>query len=880
MKPIDLRLHGACLAFLLVACGDDDPRPPRDTDAAGDVGDTAGPDGDITPEDSADSDATDDTGETANPWGAPLDPTSPWPKFRRDLAQTGRSDVTPTPDDAIAPWVVKTGKGIFSTPVIDAAGNVYIGSADRFFYALDAAGEERWRFETGEIIDSSALLDDAGRVIFGSGDGHVYALDRDDGDELWRFEADDPATLGSFIRWFEGNVAMLPDGTLVAPNDNFCTYAIHRESGEKRWCFSTLDQTWSLPAVDAATGRLYIGNNFYFGQNVYAVDPATGESLWSASALGSVAASPLLLGDRVVVGGFDGFVRAFATDDGDELWATPVRDHVYASPAAAADGTIIQPGADGTVYALAPDDGRVLWAYDIGAPIRSSPAIDGAGHIYLGAGDGRLWVLEPDGELAWALQLVEEDRNDLNASPALGRDGVVIAGESGEIFFVPWGFCLRAAEAANPDCLRGPGEQLPDDGVALYATTRFGTVVPTLEVAVEPNEALVLSLVQRAAGDTTLAVIDEASLVVEVDPNIAHSVVVAGDRRFVTIVPEEPWADADGGADVSGRAGSAGPPGIVSVRVTGRSLVAPFERSGLKLSGGTPGETFDQTLALTVHARGESAFPMAIPAAAGDVHGVWELARLAAPMPTILPSYNQIGFDSVHYLVGLVGSPGPGRAWAWAIGGRPTSDGTVVDAASRVRFPLVVSWEGDMLTLDNQVGFGIDFNGFTLPFSRFRVAGTITSEGAGAQAFGVFAQAICGEIDFYGTFLRQLGFCNPESDILAAAGAVELIAVDGRRVPPAGVGEVTWSRADDAGDTTVTATLPGATLIASEHNLGVLVVDGAGAPLRCAYVERTTVELDGAGHPTAVSVVCPGGAAAAQAWLMVDTSAVAHTPSL
>ena len=189
----------AGLALALLACGDDDRVPSNDADVAVDSADTAGGDGDATG-DTSDTEA-DTVDAVANPWGAPLDPTSPWPKFRRDLAQTGRSDVVPTPDDTLAPWVFRTGKGIFSTPVIDGAGNVYLGSADRYFYALDAAGEELWRFETGEIIDSSALLDDAGRVIFGSGDGHVYALDRDDGAELWRFEADDPVpALGKPLR--------------------------------------------------------------------------------------------------------------------------------------------------------------------------------------------------------------------------------------------------------------------------------------------------------------------------------------------------------------------------------------------------------------------------------------------------------------------------------------------------------------------------------------------------------------------------------------------------------------------------------------------------------------------------------------------------------
>ncbi len=180
-----------------------------------------------------------------------------------------------------------------------------------------------------------------------------------------------------------------------------------------------------------------------------------------------------------------------------------------------------------------------------------------------------------------------------------------------------------------------------------------------------------------------------------------------------------------------------------------------------------------------------------------------------------------------------------------------------------------------MVTMDNKVGFGIDFNGFTLPFARFRVAGTIDPNGAGAQAFSVFAQAICEQIDFYGTFLRQLGFCNPESDILAAAGAVELLLIDDAMTPTPAGGTMTWSRAVDGPSQAITATLSGSTLVAADHNLGILVVDGDGQPVACDYVEGTTVAVDDAGHPTGVTVTCPAEVSAARAYLMVDVSAVA-----
>ena len=37
-------------------------------------------------------------------------------------------------DSGEKPWSFKTSKGIFSTPVIDEVGNIYVGSADKNFY--------------------------------------------------------------------------------------------------------------------------------------------------------------------------------------------------------------------------------------------------------------------------------------------------------------------------------------------------------------------------------------------------------------------------------------------------------------------------------------------------------------------------------------------------------------------------------------------------------------------------------------------------------------------------------------------------------------------------------------------------------------------------
>ena len=197
----------------------------------------------------------------------PLDPRAPWPKFRGNALQNGRASFAPRRGEG-RPWQFHTGKGIFSSPVIDGEGTVYVGSADHHFYAIGADGQLRWRFATGEVIDSAALLDDRGRVYFGSGDGHLYALDRRDGRLVWRVRAHTTAQVKKQfglttynLDWFEGNVAMLPDGSLLAPNDNYLVYRVGRD-GRMVGQLVGNELMWSLPAVNPRTSRVFLRSGF------------------------------------------------------------------------------------------------------------------------------------------------------------------------------------------------------------------------------------------------------------------------------------------------------------------------------------------------------------------------------------------------------------------------------------------------------------------------------------------------------------------------------------------------------------------------------------------------------------------------------------------
>lgn len=779
-----------------------------------------------------------------------LAPDSPWPKFRADAAQTGRGKVAPKATGG-ALWEVRTAKGIFSSPVIGADGTTFIGSADRTFYAIARDGAVKWTVKTGEIIDSAALLDDRGRVYFGSGDGKLRALEAATGREVWTMEADDPAVNEAFIRWFEGNVAIGPSGTLYVPNDNFFLYAVDRDTGAVRWRYRMPDQTWSLPAVDPRTETLYVGNNNVLpllGKNTFAI-AADGTNAWSASSLGSIAASPMIAGERVIVGGFDGWVRAYDKATGDLLWETPTRDHVYASPALLPDGTIVQPSADGTVYALDPATGEVRWTFDTPDPIRSSPAVDAEGNVYFGGGDGRLWVLRPDGTLRWSMRLVDDERNDLNSSPALGHDGIVIASESGQIFGVPYDFCLRPEADGDARCAT-TAPALPE-GASLRFVTAMGATADDPPALVDGNEPITMRLDVRQGGRARLATLDAASTRVTTTPPVELEVKVAGDGKFVTVTPKTAWPEA------------------AEVTVTSGWLV-DHARTGLRLSGGAPGGEATRTFPLRARPRATAA--VTSPAAPGEVGSRWEIARLALPMPTLMPSYNQIGFDSLHYLVGMV-EP----RVAWMIGARlDEGDATVADPTTRALFPLEVAHDGDLLTLSSREALRVEVMSAVIPFTSFRIAARLGEDGSAAGLAKMTGGTVCATVPFYGPFLQTLGLCNPQTDELVVAGGAILrparTTLQRDAIPE--IGAVSVARTG----TGVRATLAASRVRAASHVVGLLLVDAqTGKPVTLDYGLDTKRELDAEGHVVAVEVPFRGRAVpgALRAHVLVDLTLAA-----
>ncbi len=814
--------------------------------------------------------------EKDQPLDLPLDPKSPWSKFRGNALQNGRSKVEPKISDRV-PWEYQTGKGIFSSAVIDDDGTVYIGSADHYFYAITEQGLLKWRFDAKELIDSSALLDDRQRVYFGSGDGHVYCLDRNTGTQIWKFKAHSTKEVEEIfniktynLNWFEGNMAMLKDGTILAPNDNYLVYGIDRDTGKCSTQFLSNEMIWSCPAVNTDTDRLFFGSCFVAAINFFCFKAGTGEKIWTSGGLGTISASSMLTSKNpdgaVIVGGFDGILRALSQKNGKQLWSFGSRDHIYGSPAQLSCGTIVQASCDGTVYGLNPDTGKPLWTFDTREPIRSSPAVDAKDQIYFGSGEGRLYCINRDGSFRWAYQCIKGNRNDLNGSPALGNHGICIAGESGGIFFVPYDYPLTRAGQQDKRSVLTPETILPREGSHFFYVNKFGSLLNELPEIIDANDPIMLTHMVRENDKTLLSAIDIKSLKVSFANDRQARVNVSANRKFITLIPKETWAGPEGG--------------FLDIQIQ-CDFITRLRRLGLKFFGGKKTNSHVKGFIFQVAPykeikNGPAKLPMPydIPKKPSDPSTVFEISRLSCPSPTMLPSYNQIGFDSLHYLAGMVEGCGP-HAILWVVPGRldEATGKTIVNPDLKDVYVLNMAYDNGLLTLYNYDGFLLSFVGsWDMPFELYRVATKVNPQTGQVMKTGALnAVAQCDKIKLYGKFLKLMGMSDIKTGLMHICGGLNLNLWN--------TGPVTGLSIEGRVDlkisaATAVASLSNCRLKRKDHVFGILLINACtNQHIAVNYARKTIIETDTQGYATAIilkydEIPLSGNI---RAYVMVDT---------
>ncbi|MGA2013705.1 MAG: PQQ-binding-like beta-propeller repeat protein, partial [Solirubrobacteraceae bacterium] len=799
---------------------------------------------------------------------------SPWPEMRHDPRNTGFSPIVGR-YHGDRPWAFATGRGIFATPVIGGDGTIYVGSGDGDLYAIGRGGRLRWRLRTGGLIDAAGALSAysprlrSDPLTFGSADDHLYHVTtprRGRPRILWRFRASVAPVSGQRVDWWEGNIAVGPGGDLYAGNTGGTAYAIDPD-GAPRWTYTAGNSVWTTPAF-AADGSTFWGS---LDLSVFRLS-AAGRRVWRTVVPGYVVSSPAIGSDGTVyVGSFDSRLYALDPRTGAIRWSFATSDHIYASPALGSDragrtDAVYIASADGSVYALTPG-GRLRWSYVTGEPVRSSPVVGlapGPGRheiVYVGSSDGRLYALDAaTGRRRWSYDTTPANpllsvRNNLNASPALGRTGVYIAGEDGSVYYVPYDYCRHRHD---PRCSTAPGPELGENLDRVYPVDVGGNTIPRGAVTLDPATVINLRLIVRRHGRTVNAAMLAPDRLVRARPAFAFTTQESGDGHYLSVVPD----------------GLLAPGTDYRLRIAGA-----YTNNGTQMGNfdphGRPAGRFDQTI--TIRARGGSGtLPLTV--AANAVSAI-TISRLSVPLPAFLASVNQIGFDSYDWIASTIARTRH-TVLLWVTGARRTAGGRdVVDPRSPFGFPLAGRYRGSSVILSSP-SVSLTFSFGAVPLRRFTLRGSLAPDLSFAPGASLYAETVCATVPHYGPELAFTGICNP-GGVLAASGTFITGAYRGAaRRRPSGVraGRVQLREPTATAAGSADVRLAGARLPAARRHVVTILLAGGADPVALDYRRDSTEVTDRAGAITGVRLTIPRGTALPpnlRAYVIVDAFPIA-----
>ena len=125
----------------------------------------------------------------------------------------------------------------------------------------------------------------------------------------------------------------------------------------------------SYPVIAAGTVLVTAGLNSYDGTVLYALDRASGATLWSQGIPGTYFNSFVAYDNgNVFVLNYDGWLRAFKVSTGAPLWQAQMPgQYSFQDPPTARDGFVYITGAGSgaTVYAVRQLDGKVVWSQSV-----------------------------------------------------------------------------------------------------------------------------------------------------------------------------------------------------------------------------------------------------------------------------------------------------------------------------------------------------------------------------------------------------------------------------------------------------------------------------------------------------------------------------------
>ena len=309
---------------------------------------------------------------------------------------------------------------------------------------VPATLKQLWTWEAGESIESSAAIV-GGTVFIGSQKGELTALSLENGSVHWKFPTGSP--IGESSPGYGNGVIFIGDlgGWLNALNAS---------DGKKLWAFKTNGEIKSSPVVIG--DRVLIGS---YDEHLYCLSARDGSLKWKFKSNGPVHSTPGIADGMAFIAGCDEMFRAIRRADGTEVSNVSSGAYTGASPALRG-GSAFYGTFDNQVLEVNLGERKIDWRYEHPQrkfPFYSSAAVTST-RVVVGGRDKLVHGLTLDGKAAWTFAT----RARVESSPAIAGDRVFVGSNDGRFYVLSlndgtklWEFNAGAPLSASPAIANG-----------------------------------------------------------------------------------------------------------------------------------------------------------------------------------------------------------------------------------------------------------------------------------------------------------------------------------------------------------------------------------------------------------------------------------------
>jgi outer membrane protein assembly factor BamB len=270
-----------------------------------------------------------------------------------------------------------------------------------------------WTFRAKHLVEFPPGIA-YGRLYFSDNPGVVFALSTQSGRPVWRYDAGRCQAASPAIGFRTVYMTFLNHPPCNATGGDGELVALNADSGAVRWRRS-LGPSESSPLLEG--DRVYVGD---WNGMVYCFAARSGKLIWRFQADGKVKGGLAFSNGRVYFGTYGSSVYALDAAKGTEIWKAGAQPGLvstgtfYSTPAVAYDRVYIG-STDGKMYSFGATSGALRWSQSTGGYVYSSPAVWHE-RVYAGSYSGSFFCFDAaTGAVLWSFRA----NGPISGSPTL-----------------------------------------------------------------------------------------------------------------------------------------------------------------------------------------------------------------------------------------------------------------------------------------------------------------------------------------------------------------------------------------------------------------------------------------------------------------------------